>query len=75
MMARKVAAVHRTRPRRTASVDWGPVVAVLLAAGLTLAIVTDGAIPGIWTKILLALTLPLNLLTALWLTRGPKAQS
>lgn len=57
---------HLTTPK------LGPLAAFLLAAGLALAILTDGLVPGIWTKLLLAGTLPLNIVTALWLTR-PKA--
>jgi hypothetical protein len=49
-----------------------PLAAVLLAVGLLAAIVTDGLVPGLWTKLLLAGSLPLNIVTALWLTR-PRA--
>ena len=58
--------LHLTTPK------LGPLAALLLAAALAIAILTDGLVPGLWTKLLLAGTLPLNIVTALWLT-GRKA--
>ena len=57
--------LHLTRPKLE------PVAAVLLAAGLLAAIVTDGLVPDLLTKLLLAASLPLNIVTAVWLTRPP----
>jgi hypothetical protein len=50
-----------------------PLAALLLAVGVTVAIATDGILPAYGTKALLALALPLNVITALWLTR-PRVQ-
>jgi hypothetical protein len=42
---------------------------VMLVAVLAVAILTEGLFPDVWTKSLLAIGLPLDLLAALWLTR------
>jgi len=46
-----------------------PIAAVLLAVGLLVAIVTDGALPGAATKGLLAVLGVLDMIVAFWLTR------
>ena len=48
---------------------WGQLATVLLVVGLALAIATDGIMPALGTKALLASILPLNIVAALWLTR------
>ena len=45
---------------------------ILLLAGLAVAIATEGFLPGAWTKALLLLALPLDIVTAARLTR-PRA--
>ena len=46
-----------------------PLVAALLALGLIVAVVTDGALPGLWSKALFGVLLVLDGITIEWLTR------
>ena len=61
---------HRLHPLRYQRLE--PLATIVLAAGLTLAIATDGVLPDVWTRALLVLALPFNVVTAARLTR-PRA--
>ena len=50
-----------------------PLVAALLALGLVVAVVTDGALPDLWSKALFGVLLVLDGVTIEWLTRPRKA--
>jgi hypothetical protein len=68
-------AIRRLATDRQARTQWGPISAVALAGLLAVAILTDGAVPALWTTTLLLLTLPLDFATALWLTSPRSARS
>ena len=55
--------------RRSGRRDLHPLVATLLALGLVVAVVTDGALPGLWSKALFGVLLVLDGITIEWLTR------
>ena len=55
--------------RRGGRRDLHPLVAALLALGLVAAVVTDGALPGLWSKALFGVLLVLDAITIEWLTR------
>ena len=57
------------RLRQSGRRDLHPLVAALLALGLVVAVVTDGALPGVWSKALFGVLLVLDGITIEWLTR------
>lgn len=58
---------------RTSTGHGQPLVATTLAIGLVLAIVTEGNVPELWTKALLAALILPTIVTALWLTGSEDA--